>query len=353
MKSSFKPLLIFLLFGLFLIQNGQAQTSTSPEAPASSTTIFQVMEKKAYNKITLKTNFTKLTTERRVAHQLETLLTMENDQGQSETMEILVELRGKTRRKICDMPPIKLIFPKDKLEQNGLSKKGDKLKLVVNCPKDKDGRELLLKEYWAYRFYNQVTDYSFKTRLVQVYYIDTGQPDPQPEEQLAFILESEEELAIRHSGKDEELWGLSPEKVDRETFENTLLFNYMIGNDDWDLPLRRNLCFIKVDEDQPPFVVPYDFDFSGLVAAPYSKPNEKWGAKTALERVAMGSFTSREALHAALERFLVVKDAQLADLKADKWLSAGSKQQMRVYLIPFYRQLKKTKQMEKLFLAEP
>ena len=52
------------------------------------------------------------------------------------------------------------------------------------------------------------------------------------------------------------------------------LFEYMIGNLDWSVPVRHNIKLIvpKEDSNAIAFPVPYDFDYSGLVKTDYAIP---------------------------------------------------------------------------------
>jgi hypothetical protein len=49
------------------------------------------------------------------------------------------------------------------------------------------------------------------------------------------------------------------------------LFQYLIGNIDWSTANSQNLAVLRVGFDH--YAVPYDFDWSGLVDAPYVGPS--------------------------------------------------------------------------------
>jgi hypothetical protein len=48
------------------------------------------------------------------------------------------------------------------------------------------------------------------------------------------------------------------------------LFEFMIGNTDWFIQNRHNLEFVVVPGHNLLVPIPYDFDYSGLVNAPYA-----------------------------------------------------------------------------------
>lgn len=315
----------------------------------SAPTIFQYIVANQIERIIITTDFTTLIAERNEDHNLDATIVMEGPNYFRETMRLKVQLRGRNRRLVCDMPPLKLDFSKKRLAERGLSEDGDKLKLVTHCA-DEFEDEYLLREYWTYRIYNQLTPVSFKVHLLQVRYIDTSDPKQKVEDQLAFLIESKEELANRFNGKDEDMWGLTSADVDKESYYNTLLFQYMIGNDDWSMESPHNLAFIERPNGALPLIVPYDFDFSGLVNAPYARPNPKWGGFSVLDRVAMGAFDSKEDLQDTLDSFLGLKEKGLDCFAECIWLSDRTKKRMEKYLLGFYKQLENTKKVERLFL---
>ena len=48
------------------------------------------------------------------------------------------------------------------------------------------------------------------------------------------------------------------------------VFQYFIGNTDWWMPRRHNIAVLTVEDST--YAVPFDFDLSGAVDAPYAKP---------------------------------------------------------------------------------
>ena len=56
-------------------------------------------------------------------------------------------------------------------------------------------------------------------------------------------------------------------------FDVLCLFEYMISNTDWNVSLLHNIKLIRKKDTKEIIVVPYDFDYSGLVNADYAVPN--------------------------------------------------------------------------------
>ena len=88
--------------------------------------------------------------------------------------QIELRLRGKSRRRICIFPPLKLKFPETLLDSLGLDSHFNTLKLVTHCQNSVINEHMILREYLAYRLYNQLTDKSFRVQLVEITYVDTG-----------------------------------------------------------------------------------------------------------------------------------------------------------------------------------
>ena len=121
--------------------------------------------------------------------------------GNIHNYKIKVKPRGKFRRRVCDFPPLKIKFSKDQLEAAGLSKHND-LKLVTHCMEDELYNEnLLLREYLAYKLYNELSPNSFRTQLVRITYQDKNDKNNK-QVQYGFLIEDVDELADRMGGKE-------------------------------------------------------------------------------------------------------------------------------------------------------
>lgn len=338
------------LFLLLAISGHFAAYSQSTQAHRSAPpTLFQYLVEENVSRLTISADFNTLFTERKIPHLLDAVAVLEKEDSRFDTMELKIELRGRNRRRVCEVPPMRLDFSKDRLAKKGLSEIGDKLKLVTHC-NDGYRTEYLLREYWSYRMYNEITPLSFRVYLVQIRYVDTGAPDEPMNESLAFLIESEEELAARLHGTNENLWGMLPNQMEPGSYHRSILFQYMIGNDDWGLTMPRNISFFKSNDARPPVVVPYDFDFSGLVNAPYAVANPNYNGKTVLDRVVIEPGASKQDLEAAANDFFRAKDQILNCYQDCEWMTEDSKSHLRDYLLDFFEELGKTKRIERLFL---
>jgi hypothetical protein len=85
-------------------------------------------------------------------------------------------------------------------------------------------------------------------------------------------------------------------------------------------------------------VIPYDFDFSGLVSAPYSSPASETGLKTVKDRFLMSNGLKPDALKKAA-KMLVSAKKDFYDLCGSKFLTRFSAQEMTAYLDTFFNQM--------------
>lgn len=124
---------------------------------------------------------------------------------------------------------------------------------------------------------------------------------------LAMLVEHEEEIAARYRAVPVQEWGLSADRFQTDQVALMILFQYMIGNTDWDLEACRNVLVLKPRDADKMLTVPFDFDFSGLVSAPYASPNSQAGIKTVQERSLMAYGVDTAALQKAKESIMAAK----------------------------------------------
>ena len=194
---------------------------------------------------------------------------LEDTSGTQIAVPLRIRTRGHFRREmnICDYPPLLLNFSNEDVE-NTVFQGQDKLKLVMPCVDEK----YVLREFYAYKLYNLLTKKSFKVRLVRLTIVDQSEKAKQYDPLLCFLIEDEEQMAQRNqmTSLDQEL--IRPEKIEPDDFHRMAVFQYLIGNTDWSIQYRQNIKLMKTPEMESPIAVPYDFDHSGIVAAPYAKP---------------------------------------------------------------------------------
>ena len=268
--------------------------------------------------------------------------------GSTINENITLGARGKSRREICQIPPIMLNFRNTGAPR--LSSLG-KLKLVIGCGSGSSDEELLLKEYLVYKIYNQLTDTSFRVRLLRVTYTDT-RGKVKSFSQYAFLIEDDGDMARRNGCKKKEHGQFLTEATDRKMMTLVALFQYMVGNTDWAVPNNHNvkLIFPRGSELNIPFVVPYDFDYCGLVNAAYAIPNEVIGTESVTERVYRGFPRNMEELQATLDIFRAKKADIYATIRNFSYLSEKTKSGIIKYLEGFYKMIESRSEVKSVFI---
>ena len=195
------------------------------------------------------------------------MLIQKPEEGPDLSCTLEVEVRGNFRRnpQNCYFPPLKLDFFRKKDPPEGAFEGQNKLKLVTHC---QDGDHVLL-EYMVYKLYNIITPYSFQTRLARITYQDAKGVHPSVEE-YAFFIEDDDDMAERIGGKGIIEDSVTSEEIARDPLTTLHMFQCMIGNLDWYVQSKKNMDIVDMGSEVPPIAVPYDFDFSEMVDAPYT-----------------------------------------------------------------------------------
>ncbi len=210
---------------------------------------------------------------------------------------------------------------------------------------------MLMKEYWIYNLYNQITPNSFQVFPVKITYVNANNADEKIE-RFAFFIESNEELELRLKGKATAGFGTTPAQIETNSYHNTVLFQYMIGNLDWDIRVQRNIKLIQPSVGGKPILVPYDFDFSGLVKAPHARLNPDYGQKNIEERFPQGKFSNKASLLSTAKAFSKLEKEGFRCYMSCAILDKSVKKKMNKYLTSFFRILKDKSYLQELFLAE-
>jgi len=261
---------------------------------------------------------------------------------------ITIETRGQFRRSLCYMPPLRMMFAAD---TTAVLKPLKSLKLVSECKTSSSYITYLYKEFLVYKMYNLLTDRSFRVRRVTINIVDSaGKKTPFTEE--GFLLEDIKDLAKRNGCTEFTKEKMITEATDRRQMTLVAIFEYMIGNTDWAVPVNHNIKLIKSVKDTltRPIVIPYDFDFSGLVGTDYSAPDERLGIADVQERLYRGFTRTLSEVNATLEIFKQQKEGIYAIINNCSLLSAATKKGMINYLDGFYATVNDPAEVKRVFV---
>lgn len=198
-------------------------------------------------------------------------LSYKNKDNSEVNIPVQMKTRGHFRklRENCKHPPLQISFPADVNRLSTLFSGQKKLKLVMPCA----GDDYVIREWLVYKIYNLVTPKSFRARLVRIA-LDDPKNKKQPDPFYGFLIEDDKQMAKRNKAVTT-AQKLRPEETKQDVFLTMAVFQYLIGNTDWSVQYLQNIKLIKTDAFPQPITVPYDFDHSGIVNAPYARPAEE------------------------------------------------------------------------------
>jgi hypothetical protein len=197
-----------------------------------------------------------------------------------ETLSVTLSVRGVTRRlrEICSFPPLYVTFV-NKPPATSIFKGQKRLKLVTHCQDSDRYQQYVLLEYASYRLYRALTPESFGVRLARINYLqDNGKPITT---RTGFFIEDVDAVAKRNG--QQRLKGVNHilvAQLDPAAAARFAVFQYMISNLDWSMTSSapgedccHNSRLLSTKGATTGLVtVPYDFDYGGLVNAPYAVP---------------------------------------------------------------------------------
>ena len=309
--------------------------------------------------VTIEAPLTRLMKDRPVNEYLDGTFSFTGDDGTEHTVDLKVRTRGKYRRleKHCDFAPIRLNFRKKQVV-NTIFTGQDKLKLVTHCHNDKPHYEqLVLREFLAYRFLQVMTNKSFGVRLLQINYVDTEGAEAMTK--LGFIIEDDDKVAERNGMHSVKTGNISGDDLDRRQQNLINVFQYLIGNTEYSLLKAEpeEYCCHNSDlmsaTEAPPFTpLAYDFDFSGIVNAPYAQPNPRYEITDVRQRLYKGQCENNELLADTFQHFLDKKDEIYSLVDELGFLDSGSRGYVTRYLNSFYDHISKPKSVNTRFIDE-
>jgi hypothetical protein len=251
--------------------------------------------------------------------------------GETQALDIEIRIRGNSRVRECRFPPLSLDFrPRD--AEGTLFAGQDRLKLVTLCQGSRAYEGYLAREFLIYRMFNLLTDRSFRVRWATVEYLDTGARRPEPRTAPAFLIEADWAVAERLGLDLIEVPRIDIDAHDTAHVALLTAFHYLIGNTDWSLfdgPPGEDCCHngkVVGNSGGPVYVIPYDFDNSGLIAAEYAVPAENLPIRRVTTRLFRGLCRWNGELPPAIaklnrlrERFEALFETDVIDERARRW----------------------------------
>jgi hypothetical protein len=254
---------------------------------------------------------------------------------------ISIKARGEFRRGYCFYAPFWLNMEGSGLKL-GESEDIKRMKVVTQCMRSHSYKDYLMKEYLAYRIFELLTPASFRTRLLRMTYVDTGRKNKETKT-WGFIIEPEELLAERLNGVVIEDPFPGMHRMERESMNLVSVFEYMIGNPDYSIRALHNVKLFGLPGYQSGgyTLVPYDFDYSGLVNTLYAIPDDVLPIETVTERIYLGPCREQEEYRRTLDHVQEFQEEIMLLVSSFPYLSEGQKKEIRYYLEQYFEQSEK------------
>ena len=307
--------------------------------------------------ITIEAPLTTLMDERPEEEYLDGKFSFTSDDGTERTIDLKIRVRGSYRleKEHCDFAPIRLNFRKKQVADTIFAGQ-DKLKLVTHCRnRNRHYKQLLLREYLAYRILQVMTEKSYGVRLLQINYIDTEGGKPLTKH--GFVIEDDDDVAARNGMVSIKRSRLSAGDLERRQQNLVNVFQYLIGNTEYSLfnpePDKHcchNMDFMSATEEPPFTPFPFDFDFAGIVNAPYAQPNPRFEHENVRQRLYRGQCTNNDLLPDTLQQFVDRKAAIYGVVDELESLNSRSRRYVTGYLDSFFKHISEPKSVTARFI---
>ncbi|HRI19808.1 MAG TPA: hypothetical protein PLA68_02590 [Panacibacter sp.] len=266
-----------------------------------------------------------------------------NAAGVYDSINAALKSRGNFRLEQCYFPPLWIKLEK-KAIKGTLFEGNKKLKLVLPCYNQTSGNLLILKEYICYKLYEVISPYAFKTRLVNIDFTEQRGKKDKHYQLKGILIEDLDATAKRLGGKAKENVKLAPVALQDTGALRFAFFQFMISNTDLSTAYQHNTKLIYFEHGGY-FSLPYDFDMSGVVDAPYAVVSqvaeEQLNTQSVRERLYRGWCRSAEVTQFVRNEFLSAKEKLLSipgQLKGE--LDDKEINEVKDYLADFFEILK-------------
>jgi len=274
----------------------------------------------------------------------EATLTLHGDAQEVHPIRLSARGVSRRRRDICTFPPLRIEF-RERPGAASLFRGQRRIKLVTHCQSPESFQQLTLLEYSAYRLFNILTPLSFRVRLAEIEYFDPGASSAATS-RLGFLIEDVDDAAERN-GLAEATVGdrIGVAQLSAREAGRYAVFQYMIGNLDWALnagPAGEGCChntrLAGAGENATAGLIPlpYDFDHSGLVDAPYATPPEGVSVRSVRVRRYRGFCVHNQAARAAVAETLAARQALLGAFDEIPRLEERTRRRASAYLRDYF-----------------
>lgn len=256
-----------------------------------------------------------------------------------------VRTRGHMRLQVCQNPSLKIKLKKRDLLAAGFTELND-MKCVLQCSRGSLGKSYLKRERMVYEMHPIFSD--FHHRVIPIRLTPSEGLRGEDAYIEAMFVEDEEQLAQRYEARILEAKRASTAGLDRESYVNMCLFNYLILNTDWQVFNLHNVEFINPKGNLKFIPIPYDFDYSGFVGTSYAVPFESLGIKSVNEPKWLGKDVTEEEMKRGAAHFISRKEEVTSFISDYPTLSASDRKRLLKRLDAFYNVMENEKKLLRL-----
>jgi hypothetical protein len=258
-------------------------------------------------------------------------------------LSVALSVRGITRRAsdVCQFPPLRVQFTAAP-PPTSIFAGQRKLKLVTHCRNEASFQQYVLLEYAAYKMYDLLTPHSFRVRLAN---IDYRGADGRPMvSRVGYFIEDLGDVAKRNGTKEThapdrfDMAALSPMDAARYA-----LYQHMLANHDWSMragPAGKDCChnaeLIGPLAQASVIPIPYDFDFSGFVNAPYATPPDVLKISNVRQRYYRGYCAHNTQVLAVARQMREMRPQLIAAITTTPGLDSRTQARALAFLEPFF-----------------
>ena len=264
-------------------------------------------------------------------------------------IEVNLRARGNFRRNECYFPPVKMKIKKN--QYSGTLFDGNKtMKLVLPCKIESEKNDNVLQEFIAYKIYEKISPFHFKTRRVNIKFSEPKGKKIKEFKLKGFLIEDDKRVAKRHEGKVMERF-IHPMAMQHVTSVQNAFFQYLIGNTDFSVAYQHNGKLLYVDKEIIP--LPYDFDMTGWVNPSYATVNTTLGINSVQDRKYRGFKREQQYFDQVRSQFLDQKESlmQMVASYQSEFSDPKEYQNMFDFMGTFYEVLENDDKFEKVIVA--
>ena len=266
-------------------------------------------------------------------------------EGKWSSIDVRLRARGNFRRAECYFPPIKMKIKKD--QYKGTIFDGNKtMKLVLPCKIESENNDNILQEFIAYKIYEKVSPYHFKTKRVNIDFTEQRGKKTKNFQLKGFLIEDDKRIAKRHEGKVFKRF-VHPMGMDHVTSVRVAFFQFLLGNTDFSTAYQHNGKLLYSNKQIIP--LPYDFDMSGWVNPSYATVNTTLGIESVQDRVYRG-FKREQQYFDQVRKQFIDKKSELIDMVASfesQFSNPKEFQNMFDFMNDFYEVIESDSKFEK------